>query len=338
MSDTSNSNTAFVPPSPGEFVGGEDRKTPDGGAVVDGYYIPPNTDFAGLQGMVPADWEQAAKELYGGYYSIIEKYPDLKNLLLAAVSFKYSPEKFNYELRQTKWWKETTASARQWDLQAGLDPATAQSKVEDQAMVIRDAALTAGVRFTDAQLANLAENSLRWQWTTQDLNNAIAVELQKTGSNALAQGYWGQSVRADSNKFGVRLSESQINDWSSRLFTGKDNSQSFNDYLTNAAKVLYPTLSSGFDRGLSFSDLTDPYAQLASQILEIPATQVNFADPKWAKAFTGLGQNGDAKPMSYGEYADYLRSDPRFGYEYTDDAKNRAFTVVNRLAELFGAA
>ena len=90
MSDTGTTMT------PGQFVGGEDRTTPDGGAVVNGYYIPPGVDFAGLAALVPPDWEQAAKEIYGGYYAIIEKYPELKSLLLAAVSQKYSQEKFLY--------------------------------------------------------------------------------------------------------------------------------------------------------------------------------------------------------------------------------------------------
>jgi len=47
---------------------------------------------------------------------------------------------------------------------------------------------------------------------------------------------------------------------------------------------------------------------------------------------------GNPMQMSFGEWADYLRTDPSFGWEYTDDAKNRAYTVVNRLGELFGAA
>jgi len=332
MSDTGTTMT------PGQFVGGEDRTTPEGGAVVNGYYIPPGVDFAGLAASVPPDWEQAAKEIYGGYYAIIEKYPELKSLLLAAVSQKYSQEKFLYELRQTKWYKETTDSARQWDLQSGLDPATAKSKIDDQAQIIQNAALTAGVRFTEGQLAKLAEDSLRWAWTTQDLNNAIASELSKTGSNALAQGYIGQNVRSSAMNFGIKLSDSQITEWSNRIFTGKDNEQSFNDFLLNSAKTLFPSLSSGFDRGLSFKQLTDPYAQLASRILEIPDSQVDFTDPKWAAALNVRDQKGGFGTMSYGDYADYLRSDPRFGWEYTDDAKNRAYTVVNRLGELFGAA
>jgi hypothetical protein len=287
---------------------------------------------------VPPDWEQAAKEIYGGYYSIIEKFPDIKDLLLRAVSEKWSPDKFRYELRQTEWYKTTSESARAWDIQSGLDPETAKQKVKDQAASLRTTALNMGVRISDSVLNTLATDSLRWAWTAQDINEAIVLEANRNGGSQIAQGYYGQQARTGAADFGLRLSDSTISDWASRIASGQETFQSYQDFLMNSAKVLYPSLSNGLDRGLTFRDLTDPYAQQASRILEIPASQVDFTDPKWAQAFAFKDEKGNPTQMSYGEWADYLRTDPRFGWEYTDDAKNRAYTVVNRLAELFGAA
>lgn len=322
----------------GTRVGGENRQTEEGGAVVDGIYIPPGTQFTPLEQLVPADWEAAAKEIYGGYYAILEKFPELKKLLMEAIAFKYSREKFQYELRQTEWYKTTTSSAREWDISAGLDPETARQQIADQAQKIRQSALNMGVRLTDNLLNQLAENSLRFAWTEQDLNVAIADEANRGGGSALAQGFFGQQARSTAADFGVRLSDSTLSDWATRLATGQETFQSYQDYLLNSAKALYPTLAGGFDRGLSFGQMTDPYAQVASRILEIPVAQVDFTDPKWAQAFTMKNEKGEQVPMTYGEWSDYLRTNPAFGYEYTDEAVNKAYTVVNQLAELFGRA
>lgn len=301
-------------------------------------YLPPNIDFAALAAAVPPDWEAAAAEIYGGYYSIIEKYPEIKDLLLRAVTEKWGNDKFLYEIRQTEWFKTTDESARRWDIESGLDPETARQKIADQAQVVRTTALNMGVRLTESVLSKLAEDSLRLSFTSQDLSSAIAMEANRGGGSSLSQGYFGQTVRTTASEFGVRLSDTTIGEWATRLATGRDTLQSYQDYLLNTSKILYPALSAGFDRGLSFKQMTDPYAQLASQILEIPASQVDFTDPKWAKAMMGSNDKGEQFMMPYGDYADYLRSTPSFGWEYTDDAKNRAFTVANRLAELFGAA
>jgi hypothetical protein len=72
--------------------------------------------------------------------------------------------------------------------------------------------------------------------------------------------------------------------------------------------------------------------------LEIPWAQVDFTDPKWAAAFTMRNDKGDQTQMSYGEWADYLRTNKSFGYEYTDEAVSKAYTIVNDLAEAFGRA
>lgn len=302
-------------------------------------YLPPNIDFAALAAAVPPDWEAAAAEIYGGYYAIIKTNTEIRELLLEAVKNKWGPDKFLYELRQTEWYQNTDAAAREWELQTGLEGAeTTRGKIADQAQKIRETSLNMGLRLSDSVLNKIAEDSLKFKWTPQEVNTAIVDEANRGGGSPLSQGYFGQTVRTTASQYGIRLSDTTASDWSNRLATGRETLQSLEDYLLNTSKALYPALSSGFDRGLSFSDMTDPYAQLASRILEIPATQVDFTDPKWAKAMTKTNDKGEQSLMSYGEYADYLRSTPTFGWEYTDDAKNRAFTVANRLAELFGAA
>jgi hypothetical protein len=171
----------------------------------------------------------------------------------------------------------------------------------------------------------------------EDLVGSEAVK-SSGGVSQLRYGFVGNSIRESARKFGVSLSDTTFNQWVDKIATGAESIETFESYANQIARNLYPSLTAGFDRGLTFGQMTDPYAQVASQILEIPTTQIDFTDPKWAAAFTMRNDKGEQMQMSYGEWADYLRTNDSFGYEYTDQAVNKAYTIVNDLAELFGRA
>jgi hypothetical protein len=327
------------PPPAGQQPGGMWGTDPTTGQQV---YLPPNIDFAWLASQnpsTPPDWEKAAIELYGGYYEVIKNIPELRTLIGKSMAGGWSEDKFQYELEQTDWWKTTTASARAWEQEKIRDPKTLQTRIDNQTAAIRDQALTLGLRIDDASLAKLAEDSLKFGWSDQVLMNSVGMEAMKSqgGVSQLRQGYYGQTVKAIAGNYGVPLSDTVMNQWVAKLASGQENEASFQAYVRDLSKNLYPALSGGFDRGLTFGQMTDPYAQVASNILEIPQAQVDFTDPKWAAAFTMRDNKGQQMQMSFGEWSDYLRTNPAFGYEYTDGAQQKAYQVANELARMFGA-
>lgn len=349
--------------APGQQVGGPNRMLPGGGAVVDGVYIPAGT-FAQpgptekpvetdktaapaavapapetpVEPAVPADWEQAAKELYGGYYAVVQNIPELKTLLQNAVQQGWSDAKFDYELKQTAWWKTTSDSARKWDISKQTDPAAAQQQIDTRAATIRQNALNIGVRLDDATISRLSEDSLRGGWSELILNNAIGAEAVKStaGVSQLRSGFIGQGLRSTAASYGVSLSDPTFNDWVSKIATGQENQQSFQQYAVSIAKSLYPGIADQLDAGRTFQQVTDPYRETAARILEINPQTVDFTDPKWSKAVTFVTDKGEQRPMNYNEWGDYLRQTRSFGYEFTSEAQSRAYEVANQLANLFG--
>jgi len=176
-------------------------------------------------------------------------------------------------------------------------------------------------------------------WDNITLANSVGAEILKAGpSTQLSQGYIGNKIRGDALKYGIRLSDSTFTNWTEKILTGESSDQMYNDYLLNQAKMLYPALSGGFDRGLEFGEMTDPYAQQASRLLEIPTGQIDFTDPKWAAAFSQMDKDGNQRQMTYSEWDRYLKTTPAFGFEYTDQARNQALDLVGRIGRLFGAA
>jgi hypothetical protein len=272
---------------------------------------------------------------------MIKNDPQISKLLEDAIKLGYSDAKFQAELEKTDWWRKTTANARQFQVLETTDPATARAQLDNRIALVRETAQRMGVTLAATSLESIARNAINLGFDlTAQVEDLVGSEAIRSagGVSQLRFGYVGNSIRESARKFGVALSDVTFNEWVNKIAVGAESTETFESYAQQISRTLYPSLAAGYDRGLTFAQLTDPYAQQASRILEIPASQVDFTDPKWAQAFTMKDEKGNPTQMSYGEWADYLRTNPSFGWEYTDDAKNRAYTVVNRLAELFGAA
>jgi hypothetical protein len=288
--------------------------------------------------VTPVDWETAAKEQYGGYYAIIQGVPELTELIKNAVSQKWSNSKFTYELQQTNWYKTTSASTRTWDTNKQLDPASAQQQIDTRSASIREAALNLGVNLDDATIAKLSEDSLRGNWDQQILNNSIGAEASKTsaGMSGLRTGFLGQQLKQTASDYGVQLSDQTFNMWVEKVARGEENAKSFQQYALNTAKALFPGITTQLDQGLTFQQITDPYKQTAARTLEINPDTIDFTDPKWSKAITFTTDKGEQRPMNSNEWGNYLRSERSLGYEYTNEARSRAYQVTSGLANLFG--
>jgi hypothetical protein len=376
------SESDFANLKPGQNVGGADRKLANGGAVINGIYLPPGLNFGGTQtkpsattsptggaagggtggaggaggggtggttgGMtggttestVPADWEQAAQEQYGGYYAIIKSIPEVATLLKNAVANDYSETKFQYELSQTTWFKTTSTSARSWDLSEQTDPASAQQKVDNQATQIKAKALSLGIRLDDTSVAKLAKDSLRGGWDETTITNSIGSQAMQstTGVSQLRSGFIGQTLRQTAADYGVSLSDDTFNQFVNKVATGQETQSSFQQYALQMAKSLFPGIAAQLDAGQTYKQIVDPYKQTAAQILEMNPENIDFVDPKWSKAVTFVTDKGEQRPMNYNEWGDYLRQTRSFGYEFTSEAQSRAYGVANDLARLFGKA
>ena len=89
---------------------------------------------------------------------------------------------------------------------------------------------------------------------------------------------------------------------------------------------------------VGFQQIVDPYREQAARLLEIDPDEIDFTQSEYVKALTYQDERGEQRPMSFTEFGDYIRQTRSFGYEYTDQARNKAYQVANDLANLFGKA
>jgi hypothetical protein len=291
---------------------------------------------------VPKDWETAAAEMYPEYYAIVKNVPEIADLLRRSLGPPaWSEQKFQAELRATNWWKTTTASARQWDAASALDPATYQARVDEAATAINQEALGYGIRLSEETAQQLALDSLRLGWGTQTITNAIgmrATEGGTAGATQLREGYYGQEVRRIARSYGVTLADETFNSFVNRIAVGDENFSSFQDYALSVAKSLYPTLTAQFDAGRTFDDAVAPYKEIAASTLELNPNDIDFMDPKWVTPITYMPdpQTGEQRLMNLAEWGRELRTNRAYGYEFTEKARQDAYSVVERLGRLFG--
>ena len=290
---------------------------------------------------VPVDWRTAAQEMYPEYLAIVEDNPEIGLLLEKAIEEGYDERRFAAELRGTSWWKTTTATAREWDLASGLDPASYQRRVDEAAASIQQEALNLGIRLSSEKLQELALKSQRLGWGAQRVTNAIgmtAVEGGMEGTTQLREGYYGQQIRNLANQYGVSLAGTTFNSFVNKIAVGEETLGSFQDYAMTIGKSLYPSLSEQFDSGRTFEDITSSYKNIAANILERDSNSIDMSSPEFVQALTYVPdtKTGEQRLMNMGEWTDYLRKTESLGYQNTTEARSRAYEVSNKIANMFG--
>jgi hypothetical protein len=290
---------------------------------------------------VPVDWRTAAQEMYPEYLAIVEDNPEIGLLLEKAIEEGYDETRFAAELRGTTWWKTTTATAREWDLASGLDPASYQRQVDEAAASIQQEALNLGIRLSSEKLQELALKSERLGWGAQRITNAIgmtAVEGGMEGTTQLREGYYGQQIRNLAKQYGVSLAGTTFNSFVNKIAVGEETLGSFQDYAMTIGKSLYPSLSEQFDSGRTFEDITSSYKNIAANILERDSNAIDMSSPEFVQAITYAPdpKTGEQRLMNMGEWGDYLRKTESLGYQNTTEARSRAYEVSNKIANMFG--
>lgn len=274
------------------------------------------------------------------------KDPELGPVLRAAAAQGWDAARLEGVLQKTKWYQTHNQAARAWADLSANDPAEAASRVQAETLAVRNAAGTLGVTLTDQQVSDLATQVLTNGLDVTEVNNTLAGYLPG-GANAPAgagvpttgtAGYSVDQMRAEAAKYMVPISDPTLDTFARQMAQGTLDMQGFDSYLAEQAKSLFPGMAAAIDAGVTPQQYVDPYKQLAAQTLEIAPDSINMMDPKWSKAiFQVDGKTGARTSMSLSDWQDTLRSDPTYGYQFTNQARTQAYDMVNTLAKALGA-
>jgi hypothetical protein len=144
-----------------------------------------------------------------------------------------------------------------------------------------------------------------------DLNSAAAQQLK--------------GIAADN---GIKLTDTQMVDWSKRL-AGGESPEVFKTAIRGIAKLGQPeNVKALLDQGVDLATVYDPYKRTMAQILEINPNSISLDDPTLRSAIKPEGE------MSIYDYQRTLKKDPR--WQYTDNARSEVADIASTVLKDFG--
>ena len=300
----------------------------------------PKTPMVDEMGDLTEGAIQKIRELFPAYSYLVEDDAggfgaDVRSTIIKAVLGEYTPERLVGELQGTAYFQETSAKQRQFDAQKAGDKKAA---VDTYAQTIVSE-YGRGV-LNDQQIQTIASTAARNGLTGVQLRNFVFSQYlqmnQQGGMGAVAQagGNERQTVEAIGKRYYVTPSEEDINS----VLTGRIGQDDLEAKYKLQAKSLYPHLAPLIDAGSSLDDIAAPYRKVAASLLEMSETDIDMFDPtsKFRLALDASSNGKDMRRMTLTEWARTIRSNPEFGYQYTQQANRDATNIGLTIARAFG--
>ena len=301
------------------------------------------------------DWQAILQSQYPGYSkdwlasNALDHFgQDMINLMVEAskLNGKYlglttqaSVDAFKKDLKQTVYWTTTETSAKKFDELLDVD----KKRLVDRKKL--DIANSYGdVSFDEATLTQLATNAARLGLTDLSLQQAVYAGALKPGAGgaqtALAgrvlQGADADRIRSIGRGWNTKITDAQVQ----AILTGQADPSTgivltedgLREQLQAKWKGALPHLRDQFDAGLNLDQIGSSYRSYASQLLETPEDQINMFEGPYLQAF----DNGEGGQLSLSQWIEKVKTDSRFGWQYTKQANQQATDIALTLARAFG--
>lgn len=301
------------------------------------------------------DWQAVLQDQYPGYSkdwiaanATSHFGQDFINLMVEAskpngkylgLTTEASVNAFKKDLKQTNYWRTTESTAKRFDESIDVDR---QRLINNKKLEIASA--YGDVSFDDATLTQLATNAARLGLTGLGLQQAVYSGALKPGAGgaqtALAgrvlQGADADRIRSIGRGWNTKITDAQVQ----AILTGQPDpatglvltEDGLREQLQAKWKGALPHLRDQFDAGLTLDQIGSSYRSYAAQLLETPEDQINMFEGPYLQAF----DNGEGGQLSLSQWVEKVKTDPRFGWQFTKAANQQATDIGLTLARAFG--
>ena len=251
---------------------------------------------------------------YGWSHGFLNSNSELKKLFGQAVEETWTQSKFQAELRDTKWWKETSSTRREAQVLQKTDPATWNAQLEATIIQVRQLAAEIGAAIPSSKLSKIAKNVLETGMDEGQLRMAIGgyVDFTKKGTLRGEAGMHEYTMKQYAYDMGIKLDDQTIKNQAARVVKRVATTQDFEDEIRVQAKSLFPAYEQQIDAGSTVRDIASPYMSIMSDELEIPDNSIDVMDPNIKKALNGLDANGKPGGVSLYDFQTQIRNDRRW--------------------------
>ena len=215
----------------------------------------------------------------------------------------------------------------------GVKAGPSAQEVKVKADAIRIYATDLGVGLDDAAINKLAR-----EWAAGSFDTTtIRPQIARSGKIDFAKGAAAEqlnTLKELAGSYGMQYDQGWYNTAATNVLTGKDDIETYKQYVKDQAKSKFPTLVAQLDQGFTVRQLASPYVQTMSNILEIDPNTIGLNDVYVNQALTGLNDKGEPSTKPLWQFEQDLRKDPR--WNYTKNAQDSLMNTTRKVLQDFG--
>lgn len=278
---------------------------------------------------VSTAWETTFRETFPAKAWLLDldrtKYPQLFKLLNTAVS--------------EEWYKSQEGLTR---FAASLDATDFYKELSQskQLKIIQSLVGTLGFEGTD--FTKFVSDSINMGWTGDILKQKVYEQVFKKDDagnyiNPTALERTKKSADYISTQniakafFNTNPADSDIE----KVLTGQMLTADYERQQREFAKTRYGHLSNLLDQGMTLESIASAYKTTAARLLELNPNAIDMSTGAFEQAVT-FGEEGKKRLMTNSEWEKLLRTDPQYGWEKTNNAKDEARALSASIAQAFG--
>ena len=255
---------------------------------------------------------------------------------------------------KNSWWNNNAKTIRDAQAQKITDPATYNAGVNGVlTSSVNPVATELGIQLSPDALNSVAEQAYINGWTSTDQIKSALVSQYHYNPLATADqgGTLGKTIAdlsAIASNYGIPLPKdpTQIESFIKQIVApgnqnpalGGNAEEIFTEYAKNQATALYPWMSSAIANGISVKSYLTPYQTQIANTLDISPDSINWQDPKWQGLINipDPTKSGQTIQANMNQVMKTIKTDPQYGWNYTNAAKTQASDFASQLKTMFG--
>lgn len=279
--------------------------------------------------------------------------PGLGSQIVSWAQQGLDPSAAEAEFESTPWYQQNSDATRKWIAEQAQDPAQATADLAAQESAMSATLTNLGLTGTPDQVKALATASLAQGWTSQQTKDNISQSIVAGPNGTFSFHYDNQvggtsagggtlvstlqGIQSEAAKYLVPISDGTAQSFATAMANGTMDSSAVTAYMVTHAESLYPSIAGAIKAGITPADYVSPYKQVAAQLLGVDANSIDMTQPQYMRAITAPDpKTGIPSAMSLYTWQQTLMQDPQYNYTQSTNAKDRASSIAQGIAEMFG--
>jgi hypothetical protein len=261
-------------------------------------------------------------------------FPDLAQLITDAEAGGWSSLQFEQQLWKTNWWITRSESARLWDTAGVNDPGQADRRRDARRAEMETTLARWGATVSATDLADLVEESLRWDYTEQEQSNALASMVGATPTSGGDISANADAITEEARKYMLQITGTESQRLALEIERGHLTLDGLRSSFKQSALASFPQFESYLNKNQTIDDATFNVRNQVANVLELDPASIDFNDDRFLDLIDYDPGTGDRRMMTRAEAGRWARTQPE--YRKTEGAQQKAASLKATLLQGMG--